>query len=75
MLYSVDRIEGQLVELVGDDGSRLQLCIGQFETAPEEGLLLRKTERGFVVDEQATHERRRELADKMKKLLEKNESL
>ena len=68
--FSVDEIIEEMLVLSGDDGTT-ETVLNNFDFDVFEGLILKKTEYGFVPDLCETKRRRNKNSEKLKRLLER----
>ena len=61
MLYSLDRIEGELAVLIGDDGTSCTVPLQDLPSAAKEGKMYRKVEGVYVEDVDAELTRREQI--------------
>lgn len=70
MLYSIDRFEGDIAVLVDEDENVLNVRCDQLPSGAESGAMLRVVEGCYVLDKEATLERRKRvlrLQDKLRR--------
>ncbi len=67
-LYTIDRIEGEIVVLEMENGSHINALRSLVPGNAKEGDVLETAENGFVVREDLTQERRDKILQKQKKL-------
>lgn len=71
--YSVDKIEGLIAVLELPNKSLAEFPLQELPQNLREGDLLIRTEKGFIIDETATKERRKNIFDLQNRLFEREE--
>ncbi len=72
MTFSVDRIEGDKVLLLNEEGAQIDASMDDFDIVPHEGMLFEKKKGGrFAVSEAQTAATKAEAAALLQKLLDK----
>lgn len=72
MYYSVDRIEGNIAALVGEDGSSFMAAVEELPYGTHEGDMLLLAEGAFTAAPEKTHQRRAEIQGLLDQLLQNN---
>ncbi|MCD7823360.1 MAG: DUF3006 domain-containing protein [Oscillospiraceae bacterium] len=67
-IYIIDRFEDNIAVLESEDGSHIDVPIGELPAGIHEGDSLEKTESGFIFREDLTGERRERIKEKQKRL-------
>ena len=69
MFFSVDRFEGDMAELIGEDGKPLAVPADSLPPGTREGDMLYYGREGFTLAPDKTAERRARVADMLERLL------
>lgn len=72
MWYSLDRVEGAVAVLVSDAGDSVEVPMSSLPPQIKVGTRLRRTDGGFVSDEDETARRRRYVLALQERLRQKN---
>ncbi len=68
MLYSLDRFEGDVAVLVGEDETTLSVPCGELPSAAKPGDMLRPIDGVYAIDTDATQARREQILRLQRKL-------
>ncbi len=74
MLYSVDRLEGNIAVLVDDEGNSLSLPLAALPKGTRAGAILRRVGEGLTLAPAEEEERRRRVLELQRRLRRKNEN-
>ncbi|MFV0413059.1 MAG: DUF3006 domain-containing protein [Oscillospiraceae bacterium] len=72
MYYSVDRIEGNIAALIGEDGSSLMAAVEELPYGTHEGDMLLLEGGSFAAAPEKTQQRRAEIQSLLDQLLQNN---
>jgi len=69
MLYVIDRFEGAIAVCESlESGEKLQIMVRNLLSSASEGDVIRKAANGYIIDADATCQRKAELSDRLNRL-------